>query len=69
MLGYLLVALSSIFGLWQVYVLVSGRAKLGGYTVPIILLAVCCAGVYIGLRIETPAVVAPPMMGGRRRRW
>jgi hypothetical protein len=69
MLGYILVAVFALFGLWQVYVLFSGRAKFGGYTTPIILLAVSCVAVYIGLRIETPTVVAPPMMGGRRYRW
>ena len=70
---YLLLAVAIIFGIWQVYVLVSGRAKFGGYTVPSVLLILCLGLAYWSWSaISTPAVPlydsSTGMMGGRRRR-
>lgn len=67
MLGYILLGVGSAFALWQIYVLVSGRAKFGGYTVPIVLLVVSLAVAYYGWT-SISAAVPPPMMGGRIRR-
>jgi len=66
MFGTVLLVVGSVFAIWQIYVLVSGRAKFGGYTVPIVLLVVSLGVAYYGWKSMTPAV-PPPMMGGRRR--
>ncbi len=66
MLAYILVGVGAVFALWQIYVLVSGRAKFGGYTVPIVLLIVSLGVAYYGWTMMTPTV---PTMAGGRRKW
>lgn len=69
MWGYILLGVATLFGLWQIYVLVSGRAKFGGYTTPIILLVVCAGLAYAGWKMEASAAPEiPAMMGGFMRR-
>ena len=63
MLGTILLVVGAIGAIWQIYVLASGRAKFGGYTVPIVLLVVFGAMAYYGW---TSTRTPPPMMGGRR---
>lgn len=48
--------------LWQMYVLLSGRARITGYMYPIVLIAVGLAMMYFGRNMETP----PSILGGRR---
>ena len=67
MLGYILIGLGAIVGIWQVYVLVSGRAAFGGYTFPIIALIVSVMMVYFGYTMERRPVVMSSASGGRRR--
>ena len=67
MLGYILIGIGAIVGLWQLYVLVSGRAAFGGYTFPIIALIVSVVMIYFGYTMERGPVVMSPAIGGRRR--
>jgi hypothetical protein len=56
MFGTVLLVVGSVFAIWQIYVLVSGRAKFGGYTVPIVLLVVSLGVAYYGWKSMTPEI-------------
>jgi len=70
---YVLIGLGVIIAAWQIYVLATGRAAFGGYTVPVVLLIVSLGMIYMGYTSIPPAVpsYAPTtgMLGSGRRRY